>query len=96
MSLNHETMLRGPNVTGVQGIVLQASGRSNSRRKFKKKVLSWSMARKISSVVIFLALWTVVVQFIPNFKQIPPPDQVFMAIFKIKLSAFGLEIVRSL
>jgi NitT/TauT family transport system permease protein len=54
------------------------------------------MGRRIGSVLIFLALWTVVVQFIPNFHQIPPPEQVFMAIFKIKLSSFFFEIFRSL
>lgn len=94
--MNHETTAKGANAAGVQAMVLEASDRSNSWGKFKRKVVSWSMARRISSVVIFLAVWAVVVQFIPNFKQIPPPDQVFMAIFKIKLSAFGLEIVRSL
>ncbi len=96
MELNDKTTTNGSNTTGAKAIALKPSGLSKSWEQFKRKVFSKSMVRRICSVLIFLALWTIVVQFIPNFHQIPPPEQVFMAIFKIKLSVFGMEIVRSL
>ena len=96
MELNYKTTANGSNTAGAQAIVLKSSDRSRSWEQFKKKVFNLSMVRGVCSVLIFLALWTVVVQFIPNFHQIPPPDQVFLSIFKIKVSVFGLEILRSL
>ena len=96
MELNHKITTNGSNTVGAQAIALKPPARSKSWEQFKRKVYSLSMVRRICSVLIFLALWTVVVRFIPNFHQIPPPEQVFMAIFKIKLSVFGLEIARSL
>ena len=96
MELNGKTTTNGSNTGGAKAIALKPSDRSKSWEQFKKKVFSKSMVRRICSVIIFLALWTIVVQFIPNFHQIPPPEQVFLAIFKIKLSVFGMEIVRSL
>ena len=96
MELNNKTAADGFNIASAQAIALKPSARSKSWKQFKRKAFSLSMVRRICSVLIFLVLWTVVVQFIPNFHQIPPPGQVFMAIFKINLSVFGLEIVRSL
>jgi NitT/TauT family transport system permease protein len=96
MELNVKTTANGSNPAGAQAIVLKSSDRSRSWEQFKKEVFNLSMVRGVCSVLIFLALWTVVVQFIPNFHQIPPPDQVFLAIFKIKVSVFGLEVLRSL
>jgi NitT/TauT family transport system permease protein len=96
MELNVKTTANGSNTAGAQAIALKSSDRSRSWEQFKKKVFNLSMVRGVCSVLIFLALWTVVVQFIPNFHQIPAPDQVFLAIFKIKVSVFGLEVLRSL
>jgi NitT/TauT family transport system permease protein len=96
MLSNQDTTAAGLKTVDAQAIIAKPGGRSTSLMKFKRKVWNWSMARKISSVLIFLVVWAVVVQFIPNFQQIPPPGQVFMAIFKIKLSVFGIEILRSL
>jgi NitT/TauT family transport system permease protein len=96
MELNVKTTASGSNTAGAQAIALKSSARSKSWEQFKRRVFSVSMVRGVCSVLIFLALWTVVVQFIPNFHQIPRPEQVFLAIFKIKLSVFGLEILRSL
>jgi NitT/TauT family transport system permease protein len=96
MELNSKAATNGSSTVSKQSITLEPVAKSKSWEQFKRKVFSLSMVRRICSVLIFLALWTVVVQFIPDFHQIPPPGQVFMAIFKVKLSVFGLEIVRSL
>lgn len=61
----------------------------------KRKLLNWTTARRISSVLLFLLAWTILVQFIPHFHQIPSPQSVFMALFQLKVSVVLLEIGRS-
>jgi NitT/TauT family transport system permease protein len=51
--------------------------------------------RRISSVLIFLTLWFLVVQAIPFFTQIPSPTKVFMALFTIQPLTLLGEIGRS-
>ncbi len=96
MELNSKASTNGSGTVSAQATVLNPAIRSTFWGQLTRNVFSLSTVRKICSVLIFLALWTVVVQFIPNFHQIPSPGQVFMAIFQIKLSIFLFEIVRSL
>jgi NitT/TauT family transport system permease protein len=70
-------------------------GKSGSWSKFRKKLISLSTLRRISSVLIFLGLWGAVVQTIPNFHQIPGPWKVFLALFNISPNLYLMEIVRS-
>jgi NitT/TauT family transport system permease protein len=47
------------------------------------------------SVVLFLLAWTILVQFIGQFHQIPTPAAVFGALFQLKLGVIFTEILRS-
>lgn len=96
MATNAQTMTDTSDTLVSQTAVWKPVVKRSSWEQLKREIFTLAMVRRISSVLIFLALWTVVVRFIPNFHQIPPPEQVFLAIFKIKLSVFLFEIVRSL
>ena len=69
-------------------------------RQFSRKVINWSLVRKILSVVIFILLWAILVQFVGYFHQIPTPMAVFLAIFEIPATAvlkhIGLSFLRVL
>jgi len=69
-------------------------------RQFGGKVFNWSFVRKILSIVIFILLWAVLVQFVGYFHQIPTPLAVFLAVFEIPATAvlkhIGLSFLRVL
>ncbi len=69
-------------------------------RQFGGKVFNWSLVRKILSIVIFILLWAVLVQFVGYFHQIPTPSAVFLAVFEIPATAvlkhIGLSFLRVL
>jgi NitT/TauT family transport system permease protein len=94
--MNSNSAVQSSNAASAQEAVWKPAVKRSSWDQLKRKVINLSTTRKICSVLIFLALWTAVVQFIPDFKQIPAPGQVFLAIFKIKIGVYFIEIIRSL
>ncbi len=96
MKSNVQTIPNGSAPSAAQAMTWKPAAKRSLWEEVQRKLLTLAMVRRISSVLMFLALWTVVVQFIPFFHQIPSPGQVFLAVFKIKLSVFGFEILRSL
>lgn len=64
-------------------------------KKVKKNVANWTTVRRIMSVVLFLLAWTILVQFIGHFHQIPSPTAVFAALFQLDLGVIFTEIFRS-
>lgn len=64
-------------------------------RNIQKQIVSWATFRRIMSVVLFLLVWTIIVHIIGYFHQIPTPQAVFMALFKLKLGVIFVEILRS-
>ena len=51
--------------------------------QFRRKFINWSSLRKISSLVIFLILWTILVRIFEYFHGIPTPRDVYLAIFEL-------------
>jgi len=64
-------------------------------RDIQKRIISWATFRRIMSVLLFLLVWTIIVKFIGYFHQLPGPQAVFMALFKLKPGALFTEILRS-
>lgn len=68
--------------------------------QFQRKFVNWSLVRKILSMVIFILFWTILVQFIDYFHQIPTPKAVFLAIFELPvpvvLKNIGISFFRVL
>lgn len=98
MELNAKTTANGQTSANEQAQsvpVKSATRRSGSWAKFSKKVFSWATLRKISSVLMFLIAWEILVGFIPHFQQIPGPRRVFMALFDVSPVLFFWEVLRS-
>jgi NitT/TauT family transport system permease protein len=67
----------------------------NVFQKLRKKIINWSFLRKILSLVFFILLWRIIVQFTGFFHQLPPPEAVFLALINIKINTVLVEILRS-
>lgn len=64
-------------------------------KELRKNVMSWSLVRKIMSLILFILLWMFIVQFTGFFHQLPSPKAVFLALFELKVGNVLLEILRS-
>ena len=78
----------------------RAGTESRLWRQFRRNVLTWTLLRRILSLVIFILLWTILVQFIGYFQLVPSPEAVFLAIFDLPitfiLKNIGLSFFRVL
>lgn len=68
--------------------------------QFPGKFVNWSLLRKISSLVIFILLWTILVRVFDYFHGIPTPRDVYLAIFELPVTVvlknIGLSFFRVL
>jgi len=55
------------------------------RSRFWRIFFTWTVLRKILSIVIFIGLWTIVVHFIGFFQLLPSPEAVLLAVVDVNL-----------
>jgi NitT/TauT family transport system permease protein len=64
-------------------------------KQLKKNLMNWSLVRKILGLVLFILLWTFIVQFTGYFSQLPSPKAVSLALFQLNIDKVSIEIFRS-